>query len=345
MGAEGKYDLKLAPGYEVSNAGTSAVMTSRKSSSTPSLPETCAEVKPSVASTDQAASADNLAAKQAAEAIAESVLSVARAEAIVAVTQDNSQTPTHADLSAINTGSSDLATIVETLTLSDQPGSNRSGLSTQPPQTPPIHKDALDRIREGTDLLRNNTNSFLSGLMAAAQLAPAVRISTAGVATSTSIAQDSTESTESPSVTTNPMSVSVPNLVSVEQEGAATAGLLETFAAMARRRTNPTNNQSSVGSTTSGGGLFPRGPNCVSSLVRLALSSNFPGGLLSTAQSYPSLSAERVPGSAGVHNSGAPPPMSLTSSSDSEQVSLEDFLGKIIFSFFSNFFYTRDSQI
>lgn len=154
MGAEGKYDLKLAPGYEVANAGTSAVvMSSRKSSSTPSLPDTCAEVKTSVASTEQAASADNLAAKQAAEAIAESVLSVARAEAIVAVTQDATQSSPHADLSAINSGSSDLTTIVESLTLSspEQTGSNRSGAVMSQPVAPvaPAHKDALDRIREG----------------------------------------------------------------------------------------------------------------------------------------------------------------------------------------------------
>lgn len=93
-------------------------------------------------------------------------------------------------------------------------------------------------------------------------------------------------------------------------------------------------------SSTSGGNsinaasaLFPRGPNSVSSLVRLALSSNFPGGLLSTAQSYPSLSntlsslsgstqtagvSSSSPG-AGVSGLSQALSMSLTSS-DSEQV-------------------------
>ena len=106
--------------------------------------------------------------------------------------------------------------------------------------------------------------------------------------------------------------------------------------------------------------LFPRGPNSVSSLVRLALSSNFPGGLLSTAQSYPSLSntlsslsstssstshgasaslagassshlhhlaaGQQAGGSSSVGGGlGQALSMSLTSS-DSEQVSLEDFL-------------------
>jgi E3 ubiquitin-protein ligase HECTD1 len=73
--------------------------------------------------------------QQAAEAIAESVLSVARAEAIVAVTGESqsSSTPagelsvvvhalrdSHSDLSAISSSAaSDLATIVETLALGE----------------------------------------------------------------------------------------------------------------------------------------------------------------------------------------------------------------------------------
>lgn len=120
MGAEGKYDIKLAPGFDAEAAAAcsskffsktktekdkvctsslmislllnicsyfkqQSVLTSRKSSSTPSLPE-ATDAKTSVASTEQAASADNLAAKQAAETMAESVLSVARNEALVAVT-------------------------------------------------------------------------------------------------------------------------------------------------------------------------------------------------------------------------------------------------------------------
>lgn len=110
-------------------------------------------------------------------------------------------------------------------------------------------------------------------------------------------------------VVSNPMSVSVPNLTSASgtntMETSATAGLLETFAAMARRRTlgavtggGGSSGASGTGSGTGNGGagnipspscttpspspspgssLFPRGPSSVSSLVRLALSSNFPG--------------------------------------------------------------------
>uniref|UniRef100_A0A6M2DZQ3 E3 ubiquitin-protein ligase n=1 Tax=Xenopsylla cheopis TaxID=163159 RepID=A0A6M2DZQ3_XENCH len=96
------------------------------------------------------------------------------------------------------------------------------------------------------------------------------------------------------------------------------------------------NNQHSGGGIT--GSFFPRGPNSVSSLVRLALSSNFHGGFLSTAQSYPSLTSNvnnaGTNNSHGISNNENQVPclsqaltMSLTStSSDSEQVSLEDFL-------------------
>lgn len=470
MGAEGKYDLKLAPGYDVENTGTSpktntslgkkdgkekqSVLTSRKSSSTPSLPD-ATEMKTSVASTEQAASADNLAAKQAAEAIAESVLSVARAEAIVAVTSEsqaaNNQTELsvvvhtlrdpHNDLSAINNSiSSDLATIVESLTLSDTRASNahnaggsnqlrrqqscteekphssdKGNLMVSSSSGSNLNKtrgkqgqgqggqslvDAVEALREGTDLLRNNTNSFLSGELLspmmsaspqtatciglmAATLTPSVRISMSGTSDSDVCGKKVEEAgpggqegaaakaeagernnSNCPIVVTNPMSVSVPNLTSTESttniEPSSTAGLLETFAAMARRRTLATvstvnaqaahgaciNSGNSQNNQSGGnGGLFPRGPNCVSSLVRLALSSNFPGGLLSTAQSYPSLSSGgNNTGCAGSGNGGNNTvsgavtaaaagglsqalTMSLTStSSDSEQVSFEDFL-------------------
>lgn len=69
MGAEGKYDLKLVgTGLETDNTAkcksSGGVLTGRKSSSTPSLPDcTDTAMRGSVASTDQAASADNLAAK------------------------------------------------------------------------------------------------------------------------------------------------------------------------------------------------------------------------------------------------------------------------------------------
>lgn len=67
MGAEGKYDLALAPSHDPeklrhppsSQGGGGTRSLSKKSSSTPSLTEST-EPCPSVASTDQAASADNI---------------------------------------------------------------------------------------------------------------------------------------------------------------------------------------------------------------------------------------------------------------------------------------------
>ncbi|XP_041451971.1 E3 ubiquitin-protein ligase Ufd4 isoform X2 [Drosophila obscura] len=152
------------------------------------------------------------------------------------------------------------------------------------------------------------------------------------------------------------MSISVPNLTTTTVsevptilEGDGHTGLLETFAAIARRRTsqgthmqdnqlmradiniNQHTDQSVATSSFLG--------NSVTSLVKMALSSNFHSGLLSTAQSYPSLSSnnsERVPPTNPSNCSTVQQPtssinqtltMSLTStSSDSEQVSLEDFL-------------------
>lgn len=156
----------------------------------------------------------------------------------------------------------------------------------------------------------------------------------------------------------NQMSISVPNLtttsnseISSTSEATVHTGLLETFAAIARRRTsheannegNQTNNANAnknehSNQNAAANSFFPRGPNSVTSLVKLALSSNFHSGLLSTAQSYPSLSsnngANTTSDSTNMKVCQQPTPsinptltMSLTStSSDSEQVSLEDFL-------------------
>lgn len=576
MGAEGKYDLKLsnsenltAP-YDMNNSGAGLVpinagsvssakkvydkslnvLTSRKSSSTPSLPE-ATENKSSVASTEQATSVDNLAWKQAVEVIAENVLSCARSDLantsggsssndlsapgsnnnnlnnqeVSVIVHSLGERGNIPDLSQINTSTStlvsDLATITENLTLSDNIKNNIStGSSTQfvsnfgtqlaacssssssednnktnninetnnkinlnnssssssgKTAYLPTKLDVLDKMREGVDMLRNNTNNLLSSeLLTQSNLLSSVKIalptpqqpqqtgatapagpffvaSTSTSSTSTlpsgdkivgdvkfnntinnntasggvtkkvlnevkqqepddrdiannlknnTIVVDSVEvgaagsskesTAESPSaaVTVNPMSVSVPNLTSNEnnasQEVQTPPGLLETFAAIARRRTsgssvshhvNPSSNASTASSGTSGtnnaqpnnqlsslgsniqaanSSFFPRGQNSVTSLVKLALSSNFHSGLLSTAQSYPSLSssssnnANSVAVSGGTNNNSASGvgsnngsvqsgnvqavlnpalTMSLTStSSDSEQVSLEDFL-------------------
>ncbi|XP_076297611.1 ubiquitin fusion-degradation 4-like isoform X1 [Lasioglossum baleicum] len=386
MGAEGKYDLRLVGAGLDSDNGTkgktgTGVLPGRKSSSTPSLPDcTDTVMRGSVASTDQAASADNLAAKQAAESIAESVLSVARAEAVVAVTGEGGANST-SELSVVlhprpdTTVTSDLATIVESLALntdcSTNSNSNRASSSSKPllatvRGNKPVANlleaaEALDRVREGADRLRNNTNSFLSGELLS--LVP-VRISVSGESEDNSLrikpvqrhsgipdaakecsrdkeASSSTQNTTGgcPVVVTNPMSVSVPNLACSDTsntlEPTTATGLLGTFTAMTRRRTfGPSGGQHIASNSNTGSNS--RGPNSVSSLVRLALNPNFPGGLLSTAQSYPSLtSSGQVAGSGVTTTTGAglgqALAMSLTStSSDSEQlllqVSLEDFL-------------------
>ncbi|XP_024878263.1 E3 ubiquitin-protein ligase HECTD1 isoform X3 [Temnothorax curvispinosus] len=320
MGAEGKYDLRLvgAAGLDTDNMAKcksgGGVLTGRKSNSTPSLPDcTDTAMRGSVASTDQAASADNLAAKQAAESIAESVLSVARAEAVVAVTGESGANST-SELSVVlhprpdTTVTSDLATIVESLTLNtDCPvnsTSNRASSSKPLFATVRGNKasggllsletaEVLDRMREGADRLRNNTNSFLSGELLG--LVP-VRISVSGESEENSLRIKSVPRHHPTGIADGP------------------AGG-QHLASNSNTSCNPI-----------------RGPNSVSSLVRLALSPNFPGGLLSTAQSYPSLTSSGQVAGSGVTTTTGPGlgqalTMSLTStSSDSEQVSLEDFL-------------------
>merc|ERR1740128_841375 len=100
-------------------------------------------------------------------------------------------------------------------------------------------------------------------------------------------------------------SVSVPNLAASTNPESSAVSLLETFAAVARRRASGATSSSTA--TTNAN-------NSLSSLVRLALSSNFPSGLLNQAQSYPSLNP-------GQTNNG-----SARTNYDSEQVSMEEFL-------------------
>merc|ERR1719238_1825557 len=131
--------------------------------------------------------------------------------------------------------------------------------------------------------------------------------------------------TENKNSSSTNMSVSEPNLTASE---ASAVSLLETFAAVARRRTSATSatsvtstntkNQSNS-SNSSASGLF--GTKSVSSLVRLAISSNFPASLLNSAQSYPSLGGAVSAVGQGTQNTGTGP-----GNPDTEQVSLEEFL-------------------
>lgn len=202
--------------------------------------------------------------------------------------------------------------------------------------------EVLDKMREGSDLLRNNTNSFLSGELLPSALLGAppagvgllpqtVRINMpanpdadaqgrhkrgghgagaqpgppAGGSDPKKEPKDDGSSKDKDVAATrntqntcaNPMSVSVPNLTCAAHTPSAEpvnpVGLLETFAAMARRRApgalaggqagmgmggmGPASPSCSNHANSPGSALFARGPSSVSSLVRLALSSNFPG--------------------------------------------------------------------
>ncbi|XP_037777224.1 E3 ubiquitin-protein ligase HECTD1-like isoform X5 [Penaeus monodon] len=446
MGAEGKYDLKLAPGYDPespqvsivstgissssSNTSTTSapassiptittaikttkvvstevsqgtsVLTSRKCSSTPSLPQATTDThKHSVAASEQAASDDNLTAK-AAETVAENVLSVASAEALLSV-----------EGSGRDKGS-ELATLVQSLSLhdrdltsdfSDAMSSLESVLNTSD-----IKSGTGDMSEAMTVMdvgLHPTADSSKSGHLAQAGECPAVTVNeeklgelgNLGISGSVSSSSSSIGGVSSSSrkrcggvvtgegkrdctgrsaMSSQPMSVSVPNLTSADSEP-LTHSLLETFAQVARRRGGSATMPPGSGICGSGG-VAPHAPNVpasvtnmrtglgqliggppptlahpvfspsthsMSSLVRLALSSHFhlPGsGLLSTAQSYPTLTSSTTSttsttttGAAASSTTNQPSTnlatfphgltMSLTStSSDSEQVSLEDFL-------------------
>ena len=228
MGAEGKYDLKLAHGDNLtnfdnlSNASSSKkvgeksnTLSNRKSSSTPSLPEaTDGHVnKNSVASTDQAASADNLRWNQVENASENATAAEAQASAEVSVSH-SLHLP---DLSTINSSSfslSDLATITENLTLShdeknisDASTSNVGEASTSDSisQDASLSEDKASNLNEANnklnlsqssnsisktlmntkldmldkiDMLRNNTNSLLSsGILSQSNLLSSVKLS------------------------------------------------------------------------------------------------------------------------------------------------------------------------
>ncbi|XP_045131786.1 E3 ubiquitin-protein ligase HECTD1-like isoform X6 [Portunus trituberculatus] len=379
--------------------GTS-VLTSRKCSSTPSLPQATTEIhKHSVAASEQAASDDNLTAK-AAETVAENVLSVASAEALLSV-----------ESSGRDKGS-ELASLVQSLSLnerdlttdfSDAMSSLESVLNTSEIKSGTGDmSEALTVMEVGLHPVADTK----SGSMGQVGNVPAVTvneekfgdISSIGISGSVSssssiggltgssrkrcggvvMGEGKRDCTGRSTMSSQPMSVSVPNLTSADSEP-LTHSLLETFAQVARRRggsaTMPTasgvcgtggmaphapNVPASVSNVRTGLGQLIGGPppslahpvfspstHSMSSLVRLALSSHFhlPGpGPLSTAQSYPTLTSgttsttsTTATGVAATSTSNQPSTnlssfphgltMSLTStSSDSEQVSLEDFL-------------------
>ncbi|XP_043220195.1 E3 ubiquitin-protein ligase HECTD1-like [Amphibalanus amphitrite] len=320
--AAGPSPAAAAAGGAAKSKPRQSVLTSRKSSSTPSLPEATTDDMHSVASTEQAASADNLAAKQAAEAVAENVMTLANAEAMSSLDQT-----TDSVLSRVVFGNKMDAILESSDWLS---GGEDSASETPPAVSTPA---PLFPTSRAAPVSRPPPPPASSAAAAAA----------AGAVTAASAVSE-------PNNQRSSMSVSTPNL------NDESAGLLEMFSAMVRRRASGTtagggSGGASRGGSGGGGGSYPApvavaaaaaaaGNNCspflrapnttsMSSLARLALSTPLPGSFMSTAQSFPSLSS----GNTMVTNSTTTSAltqgltMSLTSnSSDSEQVSLEDFL-------------------
>ncbi|XP_037777239.1 E3 ubiquitin-protein ligase HECTD1-like isoform X17 [Penaeus monodon] len=215
MGAEGKYDLKLAPGYDPespqvsivstgissssSNTSTTSapassiptittaikttkvvstevsqgtsVLTSRKCSSTPSLPQATTDThKHSVAASEQAASDDNLTAK-AAETVAENVLSVASAEALLSV-----------EGSGRDKGS-ELATLVQSLSLHDRD----------------LTSDFSDAMSSLESVLNTSDIKSGSGLLSTAQSYPTLTSSTTSTTSTTTTGAAASSTTNQPS--------------------------------------------------------------------------------------------------------------------------------------------------
>ncbi|XP_069118347.1 E3 ubiquitin-protein ligase HECTD1-like isoform X3 [Argopecten irradians] len=277
MGAEGKYDLQLSPNHDpdklrpvvrTTEAGavggakvkvTSSlvsdkakvqyknmvsVLTSRKSSSTPSLTDV-AENKPSVASTEQAASADNLttAVKSMAQNLADSMVNLASSDALVSVNVD----PVDEGVS----GNIPTEPVVVVHKGHERGNVDASGGY---PSLPEVLETSEQGSPKGAEAMQMPSTTVGSNVAASVAEAIAKKMEA--------------QTRSSP---TNPMSVSVPNLPSSMEQ---TVSLLETFAAVTRRNlgTVVMNNRSNSGRL---------GPQNSPSMYNNAL--------LSTAQSYPSL--------------------------------------------------------
>ncbi|KAL8608279.1 hypothetical protein ACOMHN_042146 [Nucella lapillus] len=328
MGAEGKFDLGLASsqdhdrlrlvkaeggavgGTKVKSMGVStdkikvSVLTSRKSSSTPSLSDV--SDSKSVASTEQASSAENISSniRAVAQSVAERMVSLTDTDPVVTVTLDPAEEGGNMSAEA---GEEEAMVVVhhepDSVTLPPAPASSSSPSSQTPSSsstTTPAptnsnalmggHSSAMDNAAASLD-----PHSWL-GLSAATLLGAEGsmprgaeggireqihnrqnardRAAKAAEAAGKKASADG-QTRGSP---TNLMSVSVPNLPSSMEQ---TVTLLDTFAAVARRNM-------SAGHSSN----LPRNAN-TSSLVRMAL-SNSPNNLLSTAQSYPSLTNSNV---------------------------------------------------
>ncbi|KAK7477746.1 hypothetical protein BaRGS_00031034 [Batillaria attramentaria] len=325
MGAEGKFDLALAPSHDADKlrplggkaeagavggvkqkaVGTStdkvkvSVLTSRKSSSTPSLSEV--NDARSVASTEQASSAENLSSsvKAVAQSVAERMVSLTDSDPVVTVTLDPGE-----EGGAVGNVRGDEPMVVVhreqdsamvTTSTPTAPSSTSLPAAMVPVTTSapaPIPDNATSSLGAGLDAHGWHGLSSAAAVLLGAE--GGLRGAEGGLREQIQNRQNAKDTkdraaraaegkkggeNQTRGSPTNLMSVSVPNLPSSMEQ---TVTLLDTFAAVARRNLSSGNSSN-----------LPRNAN-TSSLVRMAL-SNSPNNLLSAAQSYPSLTNSNVP--------------------------------------------------
>ncbi|XP_052768700.1 E3 ubiquitin-protein ligase HECTD1-like isoform X1 [Mya arenaria] len=270
MGAEGKFDLQLAPSHDPerlkalgkteptttpipgvksnatpSNSGEKAkvsVLTSRKSSSTPSLNEV-KDSPASVAATEQAASADNLtqSVKSVAENLAESMMNLATSDMGLRMPLASVEEPAGGEEEEwARDGDGESGREGQTFNVGQHPW------VTPTPRSADHSKDEAS-AKAKTVEQTNQVNA--SKTEAPTRVSP-----------------------------TNPMSVSVPNLPASMEH--STMSLLETFAAVARR--NAGNNMLRSNNAISLARLLPSTCNSP---------SDWTDTLLSAAQSFPNLTS------------------------------------------------------
>ncbi|XP_014790157.1 E3 ubiquitin-protein ligase HECTD1 [Octopus bimaculoides] len=324
MGAEGKFDLQLAPSYDPEKVripkldsapqtvkprtGSTFMdkvkvsITNRKSNSTPSLSEV-SENRASVASTEQASSAENLssALKNLLEGLrgcpdpfySMMHLSPHPSSHVIRgntleTHQSVSPTPTCSNYlgaaqqladSVVNLASND-AIVMVTVDPSEEGSANGNNAQESTPvvRWEPCPSDYLEGATGGGDNVVGLATSKVEkrrgtevGIDGSHNIVP-MREQKRLFRTEARKLHETQNSRSSP---TNPMSVSVPNLPTSLEPG---ANSMESFAVVVRRNlTNETSNMAS--STANNGGL-----------VRLAAFANTPSNLLS-AQSFPNLTS------------------------------------------------------
>ncbi|XP_067942720.1 E3 ubiquitin-protein ligase HECTD1-like [Watersipora subatra] len=298
MGAEGKFDLALAPSHEPerlrrpppdSSSSRGSVL-SKKSSSTPSLSETSQVVaEGSVASTDQAASADNITKqiKSTAESVAEKMMDLSQAAADVSL---------------------DSTPLVRTSVTSSSGGSSGSTPNNREP-APRGSMNERDPRREASmndeeDETQWAEWSSLSEEQLYRRLAERAARRANKSAVVNNKQQNAGQGSNNSGGQSGSMSVSVPNLTSSRQE---TMSLLESFANLASRNLGCNNKSHTTAST----------------LLR-ALSCNraTTDTLLSAAQSFPNLNNSSSPAGTNAPSAGQRQQQSLLSLSQTMALSL-----------------------